>query len=145
MLSACYFGSKLENHRLHLDEFCSKVKNVSRGLLEELEFIFLEVFEYNIYIFTPLSAIIGHLMQVSLEVKYDLIVNLLEVIYRTDMCLLFTPQTIARFVLAKLYPDSFVFDDIPADLKDTDFENPKPLDKDLVKDIDKRIIEYRKK
>src|SRR3954449_7194621 len=58
MLSACYFGSKLENHRLQLDEFCSKIKNVSRSVLEELEFIFLEVLKYNIYIFTPIPAII---------------------------------------------------------------------------------------
>jgi hypothetical protein len=145
MLSACYFASKLENRRLHLDEFCSKIKNVSRSLLEELEFIFLEVLEHNICIFTPLPAIVNYLMQKSIQVNFDIFIALLDRIYQTHYCLCFTPQLISRFVLFKLYPQQFSFDDIPKELLDIDFDHSIPIDKSLVKDVDKRILEFKKK
>jgi hypothetical protein len=145
MLAACYFASKLENRRLHLDEFCSRIKNVSRSLLEEVEFIFLKVLEHNICIFTPLPAIVAQLMQKSMQVNFDDFIPLLERIYQTNHCLCFTPQLLSRFVLSKLYPREFSFDDIPRELLEIDFDRPISIDKSLVKDVDKRILEFKKK
>lgn len=143
MLTACYLAAKLENHRILLNELCAKIKNVSRQIIEELEFVYLEMLEYEIWIFAPYIPTLAFLMEMNIPLDEEINLKIneqLELIYRTEIPLIHRPIQIAQFVLNKLFPDVFYFENARIVIEPEE----RSLNKELLKDIDKRIMEFRK-
>lgn len=149
MLACCFLAAKLDNFRLSLDTLCSKIKNTDRDIISTLEFVLLEVIDYQPWLYTPYYSILGFLLQKGLlnQIDHELLAKHLVSLYETDAPFTYNVKVLSYFVIQKVIPgvDFEGFDFDPKVLAELErILNQPPLDINHIKQIDRKIIEFSK-
>lgn len=149
MLTCCYLAAKLDNIRLVFSDFCNNIKNTNPSLIEVNEFVLLEMLDFQPWIFSAYPCVLGFALEIGAlnQLNHEDLDKLLIQIYQTDVPLIFNESHIALFVLVELLSLEAVahlIEELGVNMEQIkSFLIQQPLDMATLKQVDKRIWEFR--